>query len=307
MNQLLKSNIIKDNSFSLCFSRNGGYISFGNQDVKAFENAPTEVNIIESSLYRVDLNKMQFEGKEVDLKSYRLVLDSGTTIVYLPTEVSNRVLGHFEQKFKENPEINSKSELNGDSMPCFKTSKSYEEIVDLMPVITFSKDSEQIFSWYPQNYLEKAATGFCFGFTTWSSNEMLLGTTFFMRNNITFDLEKRKVYFREANCDETDFSKIEGKPNKPITENTQVHNENSIKNEEQVKVEIPIENKNVEINGAKQFVAEYYLYLMVLLLVLLALSVFLLIRNRRISSSRAFKQLQTEMQSNQEPEWKPAV
>ena len=77
-------------------------------------------------------------------------------------------------------------------------------ILSFQVMTTSSDSSSQSLDWYPSEYMFRTkATEYCMALEKFSrSNEILLGGTFMRQNNIIFDIEKERLGFARASCND---------------------------------------------------------------------------------------------------------
>ena len=157
--------------FSLCFSTDGGYISFGN----IFEKYHTEpikyTSYQHGNMYQIKLKSYLMEsenGKTKVSTNYYSVIDSGTTLTYMPSALNNELInkiGNFCSKF------DCKSSY---SKGCFKPNqgKTKADVIKTLPKLFFylgeNEDVEMV--WLPRNYItadESDTNKFCIGTYSW--------------------------------------------------------------------------------------------------------------------------------------------
>lgn len=203
--------------FSLCFAPNGGYFAVGGVN-NTFHTEP-EIKYIPfyaSNLYKVKLGSISLNNNEVEISNnYYTVIDSGTTISYFPRRLYNDLERYINQFC---------SQINrclGDSYTsdigfCFKVKDniSTAQFVESMPTLYFTFESKVQVPWKPENYLynstdsgNDARLTYCMGFTSWSTSELLLGSTWMHNRDVIFDVQDKQIGLVNSRCHMTSQDK----------------------------------------------------------------------------------------------------
>ena len=209
---LKKLNIIKKDIFSLCFAQEGGLFEIENIDEERhLEKAvyfPLKKNNsynIEITSIKVNQNKFVIDKDENNTPKYSAVIDSGTTLTYLPTKIYDFII-------KKTNDIceNSKCgqfNINKEVGPCFDFENEdamNEAINNVLPNFIYTISDKYDYVLTPKdyifkNYVEKDFQ-ICLGFVQTNYSSLILGSTWMHGHDIIFDRENGKIGFATANC-----------------------------------------------------------------------------------------------------------
>ena len=209
VNLLYKSNIIKKNIFSLCFSHEGGYFSIGKiVTTQHFYNIIKYVNLLNindelyKDLYNIQLNYIQIGDRKVQYNGTAFI-DSGTTLTYFPSKIFRAIMRYYLKICKKCG--NLRRLPNYGYCAEFKDERELNEIVNEWKNIIIGLDGYD-FIWEPHNFYliydhdEENGANVCLGFEESVRNNILLGTTFMHNYDIIFDKEKERIGFVQADC-----------------------------------------------------------------------------------------------------------
>jgi len=203
-----------DRSFSLCLAPNGGYFTVGGYNTayhteKIFYTRYYE----EYGQYRVYLNKIEVQGKDIGLKPAVLnhgegaFFDSGTTLTHMPSENYNAIRSHITSFCAENADNCGKGS-NSDKQPfCWARNTNdfptQGEFFATFPTFKFyfGKESEAEYEWRAEDYLYKEEDNerYCLGLARYE-RETILGGTFMKNHDVLFDKDNKRLGFVRANC-----------------------------------------------------------------------------------------------------------
>ena len=127
------------------------------------------------NLYSIKLTDIQINKKDTQITNeYFTVIDSGTTVSYIPTNLYNKI------KTQINEFCSQLNRCLGDSFEsdmgiCFrlKTNINYLQFKESMPNLNFVFENNVSYDWYPRSYLfnntEKRddTQSYCMGFIKW--------------------------------------------------------------------------------------------------------------------------------------------
>lgn len=203
-NLLFKSKGITYNTFSLCLSNiNKGMISFGDE-IKVEGNSI--IPFYGTDFYRININEILIEKDIMKVDSMGII-DSGTTLTYLPKKLFNRLYMYITSFCSAIDKCLGDDYINKDRGICYipKHHVTYKQFIESFPVIEFALEGNTTFNWYPNNYMirnnnNKKAIEFCISINSWNQNEILLGTGWMHNHKFNFDLEKRAIVFHRSNC-----------------------------------------------------------------------------------------------------------
>jgi hypothetical protein len=202
-------NIISKNLFSLCYAPNGGYFSLGGINSTLHTTGISYTNLAESPYYKVNLLDIVLNNNEdfTINNNYFTIIDSGTTLSFLPDPLYQQVMKKVDL-FCAQLDNCLGSAHKTDIGQCYKVKPGVTEtdFVNSLPSFTFIFNRDLRYDWRPENYLFNNTKAndhqhtYCMGFNGWSSNEILLGSTWMHNHDIIFDVENMRVGFAEANC-----------------------------------------------------------------------------------------------------------
>lgn len=150
--------------------------------------------------------------------SYNLgFIDSGTTMTYFPGTIFNNLLIHFDWfcRLDSSKHCKGKRIYEGSqpSKICFEYEENkfpngpYEYFASF-PILKFlmegSEEETVIFNWFPSEYLyRRTDESYCFAAERESfGGEIMLGGTFMRQNNFIFDIDKGRIGFVRAACND---------------------------------------------------------------------------------------------------------
>ncbi len=199
--------------FSLCFGSDGGYFALGGiNHTFHLEDKIKYIDIIPNEFYKINLVSFMIEKDEFSVKEeYYSIIDSGTTVTYLPKQLFQQVIDRLKQDCNKNDKDKCLGYMHYDSGDLCIDQRfdiSLEKFYISFPTIKVKFNSEVEVQWKPENYLVflKERT-YCIGINDWGyikvknrRNEILLGTTFMHNKDIIFDLEHKKIGIISADC-----------------------------------------------------------------------------------------------------------
>ena len=246
---LYNEKIIKRNLFSLCLSQYGGYFSIGEINTTYhLEKSIKYIPINSSGFYNIIVDSIKINSNVITVgdskgnNNYRAIVDSGTTITYIPKPFAQKIIENI-QSYCDKEENKGKCgtyERDKDLGPCFrfdnKTHMS-NAIDNIWLNITFSIQGGYEFVWTPRNYYfnntdtkkEGAKLLGCLGFIETAGSRFTFGSTWMHGHDIIFNRENSSIGFVQADCDRgnRDETPLEDKPIKDINEN---NNDNVLEN-----------------------------------------------------------------------------
>ncbi|KAH6804827.1 Protein phosphatase 2C family protein [Perilla frutescens var. frutescens] len=205
LSQLALSGKVKK-IFSHCLDgkKGGGIFAVGEVVQPKVDRTPL---VPDQSHYNVIVKGVQVGDKHINLPTglfgagppRRAIIDSGTTLAYLPSDIYEQVLNKMVE---QQPEM--KIHMVEDEFKCFW----YTGNVDNgFPVITFQFDNSLTLPVYPHSYLfEVRDTEYCIG---WQRSGMqatdgqeltLLGDIALSDNLVVYDLENQTIGWTQYNC-----------------------------------------------------------------------------------------------------------
>ena len=164
--------LISKSIFSICFSYKGGYITFGDYTSKYHINS--KINYIpyyQGSMYKINFKSWKAvdtnSNEHLISSSYYTVIDSGTTLTYLPKKLNSEFIDELISYCAKN---DCKTKI--DNSGCFKAVSNKQEILSRLPkfYMYLGENGEVEVVWKPANYLtvdEKNNENLCFGTYAW--------------------------------------------------------------------------------------------------------------------------------------------
>ncbi|PWZ25835.1 Aspartic proteinase-like protein 2 [Zea mays] len=184
--------------------RGGGIFAIGN--VVQPPIVKTTPLVPNATHYNVNLQGISVGGATLQLPtstfdsgdSKGTIIDSGTTLAYLPREVYRTLLTAV---FDKHPDL---AVRNYEDFICFQFSGSLDEE---FPVITFSFEGDLTLNVYPHDYLFQNGNDlYCMGFldggvqTKDGKDMVLLGDLVLSNKLVVYDLEKQVIGWTDYNC-----------------------------------------------------------------------------------------------------------
>lgn len=219
VSMLYKRSIISENVFSLCLSQKGGYFAIGEIN-KKYHKEPTitYIGINKSGFYNIKLNSIIINSSNISLLNdkgdfkYVAIVDSGTTVTYIPNEPAEAILKEFHNycELKENKGKCGTYKKTSDLGPCyfFDNMTHMENALQIWPNITFEIQGGYSYVWTPLNYyfnntddVPKATPKACLGFISSNGNKFTFGSTWMHGHDIIFDRSNSSIGFVKADCD----------------------------------------------------------------------------------------------------------
>lgn len=157
--------------------------------------------------YKVQLKNLALNDKQIILKDqdFPTIIDSGTTLTYFPKTIFQSIEEKIKSFCLETNRCLGKLKKT-DSGMCFEPNENinFVQLVESMPTLNFEFENFVNYEWSPYNYLyedlDDDNVQYCMGFDTWTSNAIVLGTTWMHNHDIIFDLDKKRIGFALANC-----------------------------------------------------------------------------------------------------------
>ena len=242
---LYNEKIIKRNLFSLCLSQYGGYFSIGEINTTYhLEKNIKYIPINSSGFYNIIVDSIKINSNVITVgdskgnNNYRAIVDSGTTITYIPKLFAQKIIENIQSycNKEENKGKCGTYERDKDLGPCFRFDNQTHmsnAIDNIWLNITFSIQGGYEFVWTPRNYYfnntdtkkEGAKLLGCLGFIETSGSRFTFGSTWMHGHDIIFNRENSSIGFVQADCDRGNRGKtpLEDKPIKEIDENNTEH------------------------------------------------------------------------------------
>ena len=304
ISMIYRKELIKNNLFSLCLDRDGGYLSLGEIDTK-YHICP-EIKFIDynksKELYELDIEKIIIKDIEIQ-SNYTSILNSASTLSYFPEIIFNNIsMAFFAACSEYDRQCGKIKRIEGYGICLdFKNNNdSIKAIKYILPIIKINF-KKYIFNWEPKdytlNYTYKNKIRICLGIDTEKNlDKIILGTNFMHGHDIIFDRENGKIGFCEASCGRNISEKNERLSNKNKKEEERKKIVNVIKNDIQTQKQeteddesnktnnnedqdndtnIHIYNKNKDDNN------KYYKFLIFYLIIIFILFVIFIFFNNR--------------------------
>lgn len=179
MSQMYKAGALSNNMFSMCMAQNGGYLSIGGINNTYHSSEITYIPYYDyNRFYTVKLQDIIFNGQDLKMISYPdyyTVIDSGTTLSYLPSQLYDSVMKQFDEYCTQVNKCLGKSYTSADGV-CFTLKKNINDgqFIESMPTLQFIFENNVSYYWKPDYYLYKQYTDsdaskkdYCLGFNTW--------------------------------------------------------------------------------------------------------------------------------------------
>ncbi|KAL5665386.1 hypothetical protein ACJX0J_025494, partial [Zea mays] len=182
--------------------RGGGIFAIGDLCPQAEEDAVGAQQIYHRTSYNVNLQGISVGGATLQLPTSTFgsggskgttIIDSGTTLAYLPREVYRTLLAAVFAKHQD------LALHNYQDLVCFQFSGSVD---DGFPVITFSFEGGLTMNVYPDDYLFQNRNDlYCMGFLDGGvqTDIVLLGDLVLSNKLVVYDLEKEVIGWTEYN------------------------------------------------------------------------------------------------------------
>ena len=305
VSMLYRKDLIKNNLFSICLDKEGGYLSLGDIDTKY--HICSEINYIgynqTKDLYEFETKKIIIKDIEIESK-YISTINSASTISFFPEPIFNNIsMAFFVACSEYEDQCGKLKRIEG-----YGICSDFKNINDSIKAIKYIYPSIKIyfknyeFNWEPENYAlnfsSKNKIRICFGIDTEKNlDKIILGTNFMHGQDIIFDRENGKIGFCEASCGRNMSEKNKSSINKTKIEKEKEKFANGIKNENQIqKNKIIYEENNITdinddnttdnetntyiYNKEKDTNNKYYKYLIVSLIIIFILfSIFIFFNN----------------------------
>ena len=200
--------IINKNIFSLCFGLEGGYMSIGEIDTSY--HMPKQINYVpleNSDQYSISINGIQIGKNNNEKMNISAMIDSGTTLTYLPKGLYKNFIKQFEQTCINKKGINMCGNFQKDDSfglcASFENQKSMLNAINSnWPIITLELSNNFKYSWNPINYYyaKSDMKTACIGFMRYRNRYILLGANFMHGYDMIFDKEKSLLGIVPSDC-----------------------------------------------------------------------------------------------------------
>ena len=198
-------NIIDNKLFSICLSKNGGYLSVGQINNAYNYDLINYIDLLRiptnNNLYQLIINYIKI-GEEYIYQQTISYIDSTSNVSYFPKNIYNFIFDIF---IKDNKTDFSFNEQYG---YCSINNNDYN-LNEIFPVINIKFDGYS-FKWKPENYFIKYYIEntnqivSCIGIkeSLELNDKIILGTNFMVDHDIIFDKTYQKIGFITTDCDQ---------------------------------------------------------------------------------------------------------
>ena len=247
IDNIFNLNIISNNLFTICLSKDGGYLSFG--QIINFLNYDNinYINLLASSnhLFELQINYIKIE-EEVISEKYKSYIDTTNKYSIFPATMYNSLIEYFTKKVN----------IFNYDYPygyCKELYNVEEEniLYSIFHNIVVSFEGYN-YEWKTQNYIikykiEQNQIKACLGFKSSDTNNdiIILGTNFMIGHDIIFDKTNQRIALLESDCD-----KYKNRDNKESDElSLSEQQENNIQENSDTKKENNENQNNTEYNN----------------------------------------------------------
>ena len=261
IDNMFNLNIISNNMFSICLSKKGGYLIFGENEKSSYYSNINYINILplsqNNNLYKLEINKFEIEQDKIIIESISYI-DSTNNYSFFPKNIYDFIIQVLR---KENITYYFNYDEQYGYCKILKEENEKKELYRFFPNITISFKNYK-FEWEPNNYIiefevEVNFIKICLGFKELSDNndEIMFGTNFMIGNKIIFDKNNQKLAFVKSDCDKF-ISSHENTENKNELNNGNNSLTEIFKQEENIKNDSIINEtslKSIIINDNKTY------------------------------------------------------
>jgi hypothetical protein len=201
--------------FSLCLSPEGGDLTIGGFNTDYVTDEIIWVPMGVDMFYTIPLVSLTLGGSEAPNSFGRVIVDSGTTLVFVPGKVYTWLVSRIESSI--GGILSSAPERV--SPKCWDMKS--EENIDNLNEIIFSFSESMSVSWSPYEYLyHTSGTTWCYSFgDNGSVNETILGAVWLVGKLAVFDIDgKRMGIGQKAKCPR--YVAREAEEGRPVTTTT---------------------------------------------------------------------------------------
>ena len=244
-------NLIQNNLFSICLSKNGGYLSLGKINDNLYYKNLNYINILSSSslknIFELKINSIEI-GEEKIFQESISYIDSTNLFSYFPENIYNFI---FQTLKKENKTDFFSYDYENNYCRIINDKITKNNLYEIFPNIIINFENYN-FEWKSNNYIieseieENNIFKICLGIKKLSGNneKIILGTNFMIGNDIIFDKTNQKIAFIQSDCEQIKSSIINNEINK--------NNSNTNENESNlISLSNELDVKNITINESK--------------------------------------------------------
>ncbi len=187
----------------MCLDTDGGYFTFGGNN-PAFHKGPT-LSIpftSEDHQYTVSLQAISIPSSPLITGFKDVILDSGTTVTLLPTDVFNTLMTHIAAFCKDHCHGYQRKYI-----PCFFISPDHlPDLIASLPPLSFQFSNGATFVWQPRHlfYYDPNDKSYCLVIRPYSGGRTILGAAFMRGHEFYFHRGNSTVFITEARCNRTE-------------------------------------------------------------------------------------------------------
>ena len=251
IDKMYNLNLIQNNLFSICLSKNGGYLSLGKINDNLYYKNLNYINILSSSslknIFELKINSIEI-GEEKIFQESISYIDSTNLFSYFPENIYNFI---FQTLKKENKTDFFSYDYENNYCRIINDKITKNNLYEIFPNIIINFENYN-FEWKSNNYIieseieENNIFKICLGIKKLSGNneKIILGTNFMIGNDIIFDKTNQKIAFIQSDCEQIKSSIINNEINK--------NNSNTNENESNlISLSNELDVKNITINESK--------------------------------------------------------
>eukprot|EP00871_Galdieria_phlegrea_P000621 jgi/Galph1/155/GphlegSOOS_G4931.1 len=200
------------NVFSVLLNPSNGVLVLGGVDGSFYNGTMSYTDMPSNGIgyYQVNVENVQVNGSSMQQSAFTAIVDTGTTLVYLPSAVVQSLVTYFNKHYP-NSIWNGSSSILIDSL-----SKSY--ISSLPNVVIALKNSVNV-SIPPQSYMVPVGGGnYMFGIQSSGGQSAILGDVLLQNYYTVFDRVNSRIGFGNAvNVKNINLSNVPGAGNITLT------------------------------------------------------------------------------------------
>jgi Eukaryotic aspartyl protease len=210
IDQLYHTQVLKSNTFSLCFGLNGGFMTIGGYNITNHLKNIQWVTLHDSYYYTIKIKSIQIHQKktltEKDFIS-ETIIDSGTTFSYFYDKLYRNIVEYIKRYCEVLGNCNGgRASVSGEPRECYEhDSRVYPNLQGFFytfPDIGFEIDEAYVI-WLPKYYLFTPpghVNLYCIGIYTGGGSVNVIGSNFMRGMDIIFDRSNSKLGFAPSVC-----------------------------------------------------------------------------------------------------------
>jgi len=200
----------------MCLAQDGGYFTVGGHNTAHHD--PSGIihytpYFEEYSQYRVYINKIKVNGKDIGLKPAVLnhgegaFFDSGTTLTHVPSQTYEAINEHLHSFCESDSNNCAQGARSKKEVFCWiyhpKKYPTTKDFFDTFPTFKFyfGQDGDAEYEWRPEDYMyqKEDLPEYCIGLARYD-RETILGATFMKNHDVLFDKSNKRIGFVRSNC-----------------------------------------------------------------------------------------------------------